>query len=59
MVARHLIGRFWQGTARSLEVLDYKHEKTVELFKVKMLEVSDEEKEILKQAAEILNLGLD
>ncbi len=46
------------GEARSLEVLDYKHEKTVELFKVKMLSCSEEEKEVLDKAAEILGLDL-
>ena len=47
------------GAARSLEVLDYQHLETVELFKVKMLDVKDEEKEILKKAAEILGLDLE
>lgn len=46
------------GEARSLEVLDYKHEKTVELFKVKMMSCSEEEKKILEKAAEILGLDL-
>lgn len=44
------------GAARSLEILDYKHEETVELFRVKMLECTEEEKIILKKAMEILNL---
>lgn len=47
------------NTARSLEILDYKHEKTVELFKVKMTEVSSEDKEILKKAADILGIELN
>jgi len=47
------------GAARSLEVLDYKHEETVNLFKAKMADVSDEEKIILEKAAEILNLDLE
>ncbi|MBR2831249.1 hypothetical protein IKE83_02725 [Candidatus Saccharibacteria bacterium] len=47
------------GAARSLEILNFRHEETVELFKVKMLEVSDEEKRILEQAAEILGLDLE
>ncbi|MBR3230848.1 hypothetical protein IKF73_02375 [Candidatus Saccharibacteria bacterium] len=47
------------GAARSLEVLDYKHEETVELFKVKMLTASEEDKKVLKQAAGILGLDLD
>lgn len=46
------------GEARSLEVLDYKHEKTVELFKAKMLSVDEDEKEILIKAAEILGIDL-
>ena len=47
------------GAARSLEILDYKHEETVELFKVRMLVASEEEKTILLKAAEILGLDLD
>lgn len=47
------------GAARSLEVLDFRHEETVELFKVKLLEASPEEKEILLKAAEILDLNID
>lgn len=47
------------GAARSLEVLDYKHEETVDLFKMKMETVSEEEKKILEQAAEILDLDLN
>lgn len=46
------------GEARSLEVLDYKHEKTVELFKIKMLSADEDEKEILEKAAEILGIDL-
>lgn len=46
------------GEARSLEVLDYKHEKAVELFKTKMLSVNEDDKKILEQAAEILGLDL-
>ena len=46
------------GAARSLEILDYKHEETVELFKVKMMDCSEEEKKVLERAAEILNLDL-
>ena len=44
------------GAARTLEVLDYKHEDTVELFKLKMLDCTEEEKEILEKAMEILGL---
>ena len=44
------------GAARTLEVLDYKHEDTVELFRVKMLSCTDEERAVLEKAMEILNL---
>ena len=44
------------GAARTLEVLDYKHEETVELFRIKMETCSEEEKKILEQAMEILDL---
>ena len=47
------------GAARSLEILDYKHEETVELFKVRMVDCTAEEKKVLKQAAEILGIDLD
>ena len=47
------------GEARSLEVLDYKHEETVGLFRAKLLEVSEEEKTVLLKAAEILGLDLE
>ena len=46
------------GEARTLEVLDYRHEETVGLFKAKMLSCTEEEKTILVQAAEILDLDL-
>ena len=46
------------GAARSLEVLDYKHEETVELFKARMVTCGEEEKKILTKAAEILGLDL-
>lgn len=46
------------GAARSLEVLNYKHEETVELFQTKMLICTEEEKEILRKAAAILGLDL-
>ncbi|MDO4741765.1 MAG: hypothetical protein Q4A79_00080 [Candidatus Saccharibacteria bacterium] len=48
-----------QGEARSLEILNYKHEETVKLFKDKLAEVGTEDKKILLSAAEILNLDLD
>lgn len=47
------------GSARSLEILDYKHEETVELFKIKIADCNDEEKEILTKAAQILGIDLD
>ena len=47
------------GAARSLEILDYKHEETVELFKVKMMDCTEEEREVLVKAAEILGLDLE
>lgn len=46
------------GAARSLEILDYKHEETVELFKVRMMDCTEEEKKVLIQAGEILGLDL-
>ena len=46
------------GAARSLEVLDYKHEETVELFKIRMTDCTDAERQILEQAADILGLDL-
>ncbi len=47
------------GTARSLEILDYRHEETVELFKMKLMDCSEEEKEILVKAAGVLGLDLE
>lgn len=46
------------GEARSLEVLDYKHEETALLFKARMLDAGEEEKKILLRAAEILGVDL-
>lgn len=46
------------GAARSLEVLDYKHEETVELFRAKLVDATDEEKKTLMEAGEILGLDL-
>lgn len=46
------------GEARSLEILDYKHTDTVELFKTRMIDASDDEKAVLVKAAEILGLDL-
>ena len=48
-----------EGEARSLEVLDYRHEDAVNLFKMKMAEATEEEREILAKAAKILGLTLD
>ena len=47
------------GAARSLEILDYKHEETVGLFKARMLDCTDEERAVLVKAGEILGLDLD
>lgn len=47
------------GAARSLEVLDYKHEETVGLFKAKMMDCTEEEKKALEKAAEILGIDLE
>ena len=47
------------GAARSLEILDYKHEETVELFKVRMMDCTEEEKKILQEAAAILGIDID
>lgn len=47
------------GEARSLEILDYKHTETVNLFKAKMFGVTEEDKTILLKAAGILGLDLE
>ena len=47
------------GEARSLEILDYEHKETVELFKSRLEFASDEDKEILLKAADILGLDLE
>ena len=47
------------GVARSLEILDYKHEETVGLFKARMMDCSEEEKKILLQAAELLGIDVE
>lgn len=47
------------GAARSLEVLNYKHEETVGLFKTKMMTCTEEEKKVLEKAANILELDLE
>ena len=47
------------GEARSLEILDYEHKETVELFKSRLEFAPDEDKEILLKAADILGLDLE
>lgn len=47
------------GEARSLEVLDYRHTETVDLFRARLAGCSDEEREVLVRAAEILGVELD
>lgn len=47
------------GEARSLEILDYRHEETVGLFKAKMLDATKEEQEILEKAADILGIDIN
>ncbi len=47
------------GAARSLEILDFRHQETVDLFKAKLETASIEEKEVLVKAANILELDLD
>ena len=58
LVAKGVINKV-PGAARTLEILDYKHEETVNLFKVKMLDATEEEKKVLEAAAEILGLDLE
>ena len=47
------------GSARSLELIDYRHEETVTLFKSTIETASEEESTVLLQAAEILGLDLE
>ena len=47
------------GAARSLEILDYKHEETVGLFKAKLMDCTDDEREVLLKAAGVLGLDLE
>ena len=47
------------GAARSLEVLDYKHEETVGLFKAKLMDCTEDEKKILLAAVDVLGLDLE
>lgn len=46
------------GAARSLEVLDFRHTETVELFRAKLMDASEEEKKVLLAAADVLGLDL-
>ena len=48
-----------EGAARSLEVLDWRHEDAVALFKMRIAEVNEEERKLLEKAAELLGLELD
>ncbi|MDO4759841.1 MAG: hypothetical protein Q4A33_00900 [Candidatus Saccharibacteria bacterium] len=47
------------GAARSLEILDFRHQETVDLFKAKLDTATEEERQLLKKAAELLELDLD
>jgi len=47
------------GAARSLEVLDYKHTETVNLFKSRIPLANEEDQKVLLKAADILGLDLD
>ena len=47
------------GEARSLEVLDFEHKETVELFKRRLEFASDEEKVVLMKAADLLGVDLE
>ena len=47
------------GAARTLEILDYKHEETVLLFKTKLTDCNEEDRETLTKAAVILGIDLD
>lgn len=47
------------GEARTLEILDYRHEETVELFKMRMMDATEEEKKVLSEAAIILGIDIE
>lgn len=47
------------GESRSLVILDYRHEETVGLFKMRLASATDEEKQVLLSAAELLGLDLE
>lgn len=46
------------GAARSLEIVDIKHSETAELFRAKLATATEEEVEILRKAAKILDIDL-
>lgn len=46
------------GSARSLEVVDFTYPETVALFRQKMATASDEDLDILRKAAKILDIEL-
>ena len=46
------------GAARSIEILDFRHEDTVELFRTKLTTCTEDEQKILHQAADILDLEI-
>lgn len=46
------------GEARSLEILDYQHLETVELFKERLITATPEESKILLSAMKLLDLDL-
>ena len=46
------------GAARSLEVIDFTHPETVELFRQSLITANSEEKKTLYEAAMILGLDL-
>ena len=47
------------GAARSLEILNFRHQETVDLFKAKLDTATEEERQLLRKAAELLELDLD
>lgn len=47
------------GAARSLEVLDFRHTETVELFKARLVDCSNQERGVLLAAADVLGLDLN
>lgn len=47
------------GEARSLEILNYRHQETVDLFNSRLETATEEEKEVLLKAADLLDLDLE